>query len=202
MTAPRRRPLLLALAALLPLSAGAAEPAPPEPAGYRQTEYRAATPETLAGAQVLTTAQARALWQGGRAAFIDVLPQAPRPAGLPAGTIWRDKQRFDIPGSVWLPDTGYGALAPPMQDYFVRNLHALRAAHAGPPAGVLLPGRLLDVVERRQARAGLGLCARRLVSGRHHRLAGSRAHARAAPSSATPLTASETPRTSGCAADI
>ena len=54
--------------------------------------------------------------------FIDVLPQPPRPAGLPAGTIWRPKPRSDIPGSIWLPDTGYGALAPVMEDYFERGL--------------------------------------------------------------------------------
>jgi PQQ-dependent catabolism-associated CXXCW motif protein len=54
--------------------------------------------------------------------FIDVLPQPPRPAGLPASTIWRPKPRQDVPGSVWLPDTGYGALAPVMDEYFVRGL--------------------------------------------------------------------------------
>ena len=54
--------------------------------------------------------------------FVDVLPQPPRPAGLPAGTIWQPKPRQDIPGSVWLPDTGYGELAPVMEDYFAADL--------------------------------------------------------------------------------
>ena len=94
---------------------------PPEPAGYRMDDYRAATPATLRGAVVLTTEQARADWENHDAVFIDVLPQPPRPVGLPASTIWRPKQRDDIPGSVWLPDTGYGALAPVMQDYFERG---------------------------------------------------------------------------------
>ena len=60
--------------------------------------------------------------RAGEATFIDVLPQPPRPAGLPADAIWRDKPRFDIPGSLWLPDTGYGELAPVMLDYFRRGL--------------------------------------------------------------------------------
>ena len=30
--------------------------------------------------------------------------------------------RLDIPGSLWLPDTGYGELAPVMLDYFRRGL--------------------------------------------------------------------------------
>ena len=58
----------------------------------------------------------------GDAAFIDVLPQAPRPKNLPADVVWRDKPRFDIPRSLWLPDTGYGELAPVMLDYFRRGL--------------------------------------------------------------------------------
>lgn len=110
----------LAAAAVLLLVLVAA--APPEPAGYRMKDYRAPTPPTLQGATVLSTDEAAAHWQKRDAVFIDVLPQAPRPADLPAGTMWRDKPREDLPGSVWLPDTGYGALAPVMQQYFERGL--------------------------------------------------------------------------------
>jgi PQQ-dependent catabolism-associated CXXCW motif protein len=91
--------------------------APPEPAGYRTENYRAATPPTLAGARVVTTAEAEALWRDKAAVFIDVLPRAPKPASLPPGTVWRDRPRANIPGSVWLPDTGYGELAPATADY-------------------------------------------------------------------------------------
>ena len=62
------------------------------------------------------------LWQDNSAVFVDVLPRAPRPANLPPGTIWRDRPRRDIPGSIWLPDTGYGALAPITEDYLRKNL--------------------------------------------------------------------------------
>jgi hypothetical protein len=37
---------------------------------------------------------------------------------LPADAVWRDKPSSDFPGSLWLPDTGYGELAPVMLDYF------------------------------------------------------------------------------------
>ncbi len=97
--------------------------APPEPPSYRMDDYRAPTPATLHGATVLSTDEARAHWERHEAVFIDVLPQPPRPAGLPAATIWRPKPRQDVPGSVWLPDTGYGALAPVMEQYFERGLH-------------------------------------------------------------------------------
>ena len=96
--------------------------APPEPEGFRTDAYRAPTPATLHGATVLTTAQAHALWESKAAAFIDVLPQAPKPNNLPKDVVWRDKPRDDIPGSLWLPDTGYGELAPVMRDYFVAGL--------------------------------------------------------------------------------
>jgi PQQ-dependent catabolism-associated CXXCW motif protein len=108
--------------ALIASCAAAASDAPPEPDSYRESDYRAPTPASLKGARVLTTEEAAAMWRAGDAAFIDVLPQAPRPKGLPADVVWRDKPRFDIPGSLWLPDTGYGELAPVMLDYFRRGL--------------------------------------------------------------------------------
>ena len=89
----------------------------PEPTGYRVDDYRAPTPATLAGARVLTTADAELYWKNG-AVFVDVLAHNPRPANLPNGTIWREKTRRDIPGSLWLPDTGYGELAAGTENYF------------------------------------------------------------------------------------
>jgi PQQ-dependent catabolism-associated CXXCW motif protein len=121
-----------AAAAFLCLAlAGAAAP---EPEGYRTEAYRAPTPETLKGATVLTTDTAHKLWAEGKTAFIDVLPQPPRPKNLPADVVWRDKARADIPGSLWLPDTGYGDLAPSMQAYFVAGLNK---AQAGDPERTL-----------------------------------------------------------------
>ena len=97
----------------------------PEPEHYRNEDYRAPTPATLRGARVITTAQAEALWRAGTAAFVDVMPHVARPADLPAGTLWRGKPRYNIPGSVWLPDTGYEALAAPTEKYLRSNLTRL-----------------------------------------------------------------------------
>jgi PQQ-dependent catabolism-associated CXXCW motif protein len=93
-----------------------------EPEGYRTEDYRAPTPATLKGARVVTTAEAEQIWRAGGAVFLDVLPHAPRPANLPPGTIWREKPRRNIPGSAWLPDTGYGTLAPVTENYLQTNL--------------------------------------------------------------------------------
>ena len=93
-----------------------------EPDDYRMDNYRAPVPATLAGAKVLTTVQAEAIWRAKTGVFIDVLPRPPKPKDLPEGTVWRDKPRFNIPGSVWLPDTGYGELAQAMENYLRQGL--------------------------------------------------------------------------------
>ncbi len=96
--------------------------APPEPETYRLDNYRAPTPLTLDMRPGLTTAEAEALWKSKEAVFVDVLPHVPRPPNLAEGTIWREKPRDDIPGSIWLPDTGYGALAPETEAYLREGL--------------------------------------------------------------------------------
>lgn len=92
-----------------------------EPEGYRMDEYNAPTPATLEGATVVGTEEAYSLHQEG-VPFIDAMPRAPRPKGLPADALWHPKPRHHIPGSIWLVDTGYGDLAPVMEDYLLRGL--------------------------------------------------------------------------------
>jgi PQQ-dependent catabolism-associated CXXCW motif protein len=117
-----RRTIVLALCLAALSGPGAfGQNAPQEPAGYRMQDYRGPTPPTLQGARVVSTAEAHELWMAG-AAFVDVLPHAPRPANLPPGTIWQEKPRLDIPGSIWLPDTGYGTLAATTADYLRKGL--------------------------------------------------------------------------------
>jgi PQQ-dependent catabolism-associated CXXCW motif protein len=115
--------LLAALALSIAFGAAAhGADAPPEPASYRLDNYRAPTPTTLAGAPALTTAEAADLWRRKAAAFIDVLPQPPRPASLPADTLWRPAPRDSIPGAIWLPNVGFGEIAPETDAYFRRGL--------------------------------------------------------------------------------
>ena len=104
----------------------------PEPEDYRTDNYRAAVPATLTGARVITTAEAEAIWRVGNGVFIDVLPRAPKPPNLPPGTVWRDRPRFNIPGSIWLPDTGYGKLAETTEVYLRRGIE--RASHGNKAA--------------------------------------------------------------------
>jgi PQQ-dependent catabolism-associated CXXCW motif protein len=112
----------VAFAAMVAAATGAATAEVAEPDSYRLENYRSPTPATLRGARVIGTDEAEAVWRNHSAAFVDVLPRPPRPRDLPAGTLWHDKPHANIPDSIWLPDTGYGALAPGMAGYFAKGL--------------------------------------------------------------------------------
>lgn len=106
-------------------------PVPAEPADYKQSDYRSPVPATLAGARVVTPADAKALFDGKTAVFIDVYPRAPKPPNLPAGTVWRDPKHASISGAVWLPNVGYGVLAPAAAEYFASRLATLSGGDKG-----------------------------------------------------------------------
>jgi PQQ-dependent catabolism-associated CXXCW motif protein len=120
-----RRLLALLILTLLPCACIASEVE--EPAGYRFEPYRAPTPPGLGGATTIGTAEAERMWREGKALFIDVLPHDARPANLPAGTVWRERRRDNIPGSVWLANVGFGALSLEMEAYFRRSLEEVTA---------------------------------------------------------------------------
>jgi PQQ-dependent catabolism-associated CXXCW motif protein len=97
----------------------------PEPDGYRMQDFRTPVPATLRGARVLTADEAADIWNKNSAVFIDVYPQAPKPPNLPAGTFWREPVHRSIEGASWLPNVGYGALSPTVDDYFRARLEQL-----------------------------------------------------------------------------
>lgn len=136
---PGRIAIACLAAATLVAAAASWAGAPPERAAtqaYRMEDYRAPVPERLAGARVIGTREAERIWRAGKGVFVDVMPRAPRPANLPEGTIWRDPPRRNIPGSLWLVDTGYGALSRAMEAYFrdgLDRLGAFREGEGGPP---------------------------------------------------------------------
>lgn len=102
----------------------AAEPVA-EPDGYRLDRYREPVPATLKGARVITTEEAERIWKDQSAIFIDVFPKAPKPANLPAGTVWRDPSHMSIKGGRWLPNVGHGVLTPEIEQYFRARLQTL-----------------------------------------------------------------------------
>jgi hypothetical protein len=75
----RRKIAGIALAMLASAVPVSAQQNAPEPDQYRNENYRAPVPATLAGGRVLTTAEAESIWRANSGIFIDVLPRAPKP---------------------------------------------------------------------------------------------------------------------------
>lgn len=129
--------LCLALGTLAAASTGALAdegPAVPEPEGYRLEEYRSPTPATLAGAAVVDTRMLQRLL-GARedVILIDVLPAPRKPKNLRPGALWLPKERRNIPGSIWLANTGFGELPVEEEEYFRRNLRRLTGGDTDHP---------------------------------------------------------------------
>jgi len=104
-----------------------------EPAGYRPDAYRAPVPATLEGATVLDTPALVRLIAERRPVLIDVLPKARRPELRPAEQIWIEPMRQHIPGSVWLPNTGYGELPPETAAWLAAELDGLTGGDKARP---------------------------------------------------------------------
>lgn len=114
---PGRR-FLLALPILL-AAAGV-----PEPDGFRMDDYNAPVPDTLAGALVVDAAGLAAAMANGAIA-IDVLPAPRRPAGQRADQPWLPEARMNVPGSLWWPEVGRGAINPALDRWFQDRLNTV-----------------------------------------------------------------------------
>ncbi|ASG25381.1 PQQ-dependent catabolism-associated CXXCW motif protein [Nitrospirillum viridazoti] len=129
--------VLASVIAILPAIAAPAQTAPavPEPPGYRLDDYRAPVPATVAGGRVLTTATLQELLarEGSRVVLVDVLPSPRRPAGMTPGSPWMPLPHDDLPGSVWLPDVGRGALNPTLENWFQQQLATLSGGDKNRP---------------------------------------------------------------------
>ena len=93
-----------------------------EPPGYRMSDFRAPVPCTLAGAWVVSTEDLQQLIAEQSPVLIDVLPSPRRPEGLSEDALWQPPARSNIPGSVWLPNTGFGELPVEEEAYLRANV--------------------------------------------------------------------------------
>ncbi|MDO7896988.1 PQQ-dependent catabolism-associated CXXCW motif protein [Pseudomonas citrulli] len=123
-------PRLLAMV-LLSLALNAAQADTPlfSPQGYRVAQYRSPTPNTVEGAQTLDTpALQKLLQQDPSPVLVDVY----RRPWL-QGRFIDNEPHANLPGSLWLANTGDGDLEPAWQDYFSRHLRDATAGRAEPP---------------------------------------------------------------------
>ncbi len=127
-----RRLLVMGLIALPTAPCRTAEPAPLFDAdGYRVDQFIASVPATAPGATTVNTGEVAALREHGHVTLIDVMPAPPKPAGLGPTDLWLPPPRLNIPGSVWLPNIGYGRLSDALTAYWQRNLERLTGGDHG-----------------------------------------------------------------------
>jgi len=125
-------PLLLAMLAMATPAAADV----PEPATYRMDHYRAPVPETVHGATVVHTASLPGLIARLHPALIDVLPAPQPPPDSRPGLPRMPLPHKDIPGSLWLPDVGRGAITPQLEAWFQKKL--AEATHGDRNAPVVI----------------------------------------------------------------
>lgn len=121
--------ILVCCVALLSGNAQATE----APDGYRQSNYDAPVPDHVTGAVTIGDEAAYALWRSGRVAFVDVMPNLPRPKGLPEDAVWRGRSRQSVPDAIWLPDIGFGTLGAAAEAQFETGLMAATGGDKGAP---------------------------------------------------------------------
>jgi PQQ-dependent catabolism-associated CXXCW motif protein len=112
-------PALMLLAALAgPTSAAEFQDDPP----YRMDDYRAPVPATVPGGTVLHIAEMLDLVRSGGGVLIDVLPAPRRPETMRPGMPWMPEPHKTLPGALWWPEVGRGALPPAMESHFRQRL--------------------------------------------------------------------------------
>ena len=124
--------MIRVLLALLVLAAPAwAAPEVSQPDGYRMDDYNAPVPDAVPGGQVITTPALQALVAAHEAVLVDVLPAPRRPPDMRPGVPWLPQPRRDIPGSLWLPEVGRGAIPPDLEAWMQRTLERVTGGDHG-----------------------------------------------------------------------
>ncbi|EXF45648.1 rhodanese-related sulfurtransferase [Pseudomonas sp. BAY1663] len=97
--------------------------------GYRQTQYRSPTPATAEGARTLDTAALQALLaENPDVVLVDVY----RSQWL-AGRFIESEPHANLPGSVWLANTGDGTLQPEWANHFSESLARITQGNSDRP---------------------------------------------------------------------
>jgi len=94
-----------------------------EPEGYRLSLYDDTVPDTLTGATRVSAVQVKQLQLDNNALVVDVIPEHRKPDDMPEGQLWFPVPHKGIPGALWLPDVGFGALSETTESYFIEHLH-------------------------------------------------------------------------------
>jgi PQQ-dependent catabolism-associated CXXCW motif protein len=110
---------------LIALSCSVSFAQAPEPSGIWTGPVNSPVPATLAGGKVIDATALAKLLDVDKAIVIDVSNQPRRPEGMAPDAPWLPLPHEAIPGSVWIPDVGNGAIAAGVEAFFRTQLKAL-----------------------------------------------------------------------------
>jgi PQQ-dependent catabolism-associated CXXCW motif protein len=124
----------LAPGQLQAVGSGTANDALFSPEGYRIARYRAALPERSPAGRRIGTQALAALIDRHDPLLVDVQAVTVRPETEAFGVSWLPtKTRYNLPGSSWLPNVGYGRLEPRMLAYLQFHLNRLTGSDKAKP---------------------------------------------------------------------
>lgn len=105
-----------------------------EPSGYWTGPVNAPVPLSLSGGTVVQSArQLRTLLGRSGTVVVDVSNAPRRPESLAPGAPWLPLPHRAIPGSLWIPDVGLGAIPVSVDDFFRQRLAAATNEHLARP---------------------------------------------------------------------
>jgi PQQ-dependent catabolism-associated CXXCW motif protein len=110
------------LALWWPLLAAAAGAHVAEPAGYWMGPTRGPVATTVKGGKVIHTRELAALLKADDVMVVDVSDAPKRPDHMAAGAVWLPVPHPVIPGGVWIPGAGLGAIPPAIDKLFRERL--------------------------------------------------------------------------------
>ncbi|HKE43218.1 MAG TPA: rhodanese-like domain-containing protein [Steroidobacteraceae bacterium] len=117
---PRAGALILILLGVSGLAAEPPSSAAPadEPADFWTGPINGPVPATVSGGAVIHAQELSELLKQGGVVLVDVSNLPHRPENLAPGAPWLPVPHRVIPGSVWVPGAGIGAIAPDIDVYF------------------------------------------------------------------------------------
>jgi PQQ-dependent catabolism-associated CXXCW motif protein len=96
-----------------------------EPADFWTGPINGPVPLTLSGGSVVHTQELSALLKKGGLILVDVSNRPRRPENLAPGAPWLPTPHRVIPGTLWIPGAGVGAIEPEIDSYFRDRLAQL-----------------------------------------------------------------------------
>lgn len=108
--------------------APADEPSPaahvPEPEGFWSGPINGPVPVTIKGGTVIQVRELATLLEKQRVVAVDTSNAPRRPADLGTGALWLPLPHRVIPGSLWIPGTGFAEIPASLDGFFREQLAA------------------------------------------------------------------------------